>query len=220
MSNYRFHKLVPLAHLPDPASALEVLTRLSEDAAIQHVMQKHKFSILILTELDPRQVLELLGLNVPGPEGITIKLRLRSPDYQGFRTYGEIRRVLCHELTHCVWGPHDDNVSCSSFHSCYPLMYGMQFKALNSQLNREVAEFERAKASGTHYLSEPGYEPSSHLEAEAIMATSYSNVLGGSGASSFLDDSREGRRQRVLDATMARLRKEEEEIEDHCGTIV
>jgi hypothetical protein len=90
-----------------------------------------------------------------------------------------------------------------------------QFKELNSQLNREVAEFERAAATGTHHLSEGGdvYQPTSELETEA-----HGHVLSGGGQSTAAE-SREERRRRVLDATMARLRKEEEELENSCGTV-
>lgn len=88
---------------------------------------------------------------------------------------------------------------------------------MNSQLNREVAEFERAQSEGTHYLSGGGdvYEPSSELEAEA-----HTHILGGGNASVrvALDESREDRRRKVLQATIDRLRKEEEDIEDSCGT--
>ncbi|KAF7361380.1 Zinc metalloproteinase [Mycena sanguinolenta] len=128
---YRFHELIPLPHLPDPDSALAVLRRLSNDKAIRHVMQLHKFSVGILTELDPRERPDLLGLNTN--QGQEIKLRLRTDSYDGFRVYSQVRRTLCHELAHNVFGPHDNN-----------------FKELNSQLNREVAEFERAAAEGTH----------------------------------------------------------------------
>lgn len=92
-----------------------------------------------------------------------------------------------------------------------------QFQELNSQLNREVAEFERSAREGTNYLAGVGdtYEPSSELEAEAR-----AHVLGGSGVQpgTHTDLSREERRQMVLQATMNRLRKEEEELEQHCGT--
>ncbi|KAG6900028.1 hypothetical protein C0993_004085 [Termitomyces sp. T159_Od127] len=197
--NYRFHQLKPLDHLPNPSSALALLTRLSEDPAIQHIMQIHKFSVGVLTELAPHEHPELLGLNVNA--GQAIKLRLRTDRYDGFRLYKEVRRVLCHELTHNVWGDHDNN-----------------FKELNSKLNREVAEFERASVEGTHSLSGNGdtYQPSSELEAEA-----QSYILGGMGSSSVgpaLDESPEERRRRVLEATMARLRKEDEELENSCGT--
>ncbi|KAK0466834.1 WLM-domain-containing protein [Desarmillaria tabescens] len=170
--NYRFHQLLPLPHLPNPASAHNLLQRLSDDPAIQHIMQQHQFSVGVLTELAPHEHPELLGLNVNA--GQQIKLRLRTDRYDGFRTYKEVRRVLCHELTHNVWGDHDNN-----------------FKELNSKLNRE---------------------PSSELEAEARI-----QVLGGSGSFN-RDESNEERRRRLLDATMARLRKEEQEMEDSCGT--
>ncbi|SJL13724.1 uncharacterized protein ARMOST_17172 [Armillaria ostoyae] len=195
--NYRFHQLLPLPHLPNPASAHNLLQRLSEDPAIQHIMQQHQFSVGVLTELAPHEHPGLLGLNVNA--GQQIKLRLRTDRYDGFRTYKEVRRVLCHELSHNVWGDHDNN-----------------FKELNSKLNKEVVEFERARGDGTHSLSGletyDAYEPSSELEAEARM-----QVLGGSGSFN-RDESNEERRRRLLDATMARLRKEEQEMEDSCGT--
>ena len=90
---------------------------------------------------------------------------------------------------------------------------------MNSKLNREVAEYEGSVAAGTHHLSgglgHDVYEPSSELEAEARSYT-----LGGSGTSSTsLDgETQEERRRRVLEATMNRLRKEEEDIEHSCGT--
>jgi len=59
------------------------------------------------------------------------------------------------------------------------------------------------------------YEPSSQdVEAEV-----HTHVLGGSGiASMSMNESREDRRRKVLEATMSRLRKEEEELEQSCGT--
>lgn len=97
-----------MEHLPDPSSALTLLTKLSQDPAINHIMQRHKFSVGLLTELAPHEHPGLLGLNENG--GQAIKLRLRTDKYDGFRTYKEVRRVLCHELSHNVWADHDDNV--------------------------------------------------------------------------------------------------------------
>ncbi|KAJ2929671.1 hypothetical protein H1R20_g7430, partial [Candolleomyces eurysporus] len=182
--------------------AKATLERLAADPAIRHVMQKHQFSVGVLTELAPHEQPHLLGLNVNA--GQAIKLRIYTDRYDGFRNYKEIRRVLCHELTHNVWGDHDNN-----------------FKELNSQLNREVAEYERAAIEGAHSLSgQPsssgGYSGNpSELESEAQI-----HVLGGSGASvsGLQSESPEDRRRRVLEATMNRLRKEEEEIEHSCGT--
>lgn len=86
-----------------------------------------------------------------------------------------------------------------------------------------MAEYERAVANGTHYLSGgPGevYEPSSALEAEAQAYTlgGSSTVSSSSSMSSFDIETQEERRRKVLEATMNRLRKEEEDIEHSCGT--
>ncbi|KZP17568.1 WLM-domain-containing protein [Athelia psychrophila] len=195
--SYRFHAIQPLQHLPNPSSALAMLTRLSNDPAIRHIMQTHKFSVGLLTELAPHEHPELLGLNVNA--GQEIKLRIRTNAYDGFRLYRDIRMVLCHELAHNVWGDHDDD-----------------FKELNSKLNKAVIEFERASAAGTHTLmgDVAVYEPPAELEAAAR-----ANVLGGSDPSRlYLNESMEERRARVLNATMNRLRKAEEEVETSCGT--
>jgi hypothetical protein len=72
-------------------------------------MNEHKFSVGLLTELAPHEHPGLLGLNKNAGESIL--LRLRTDQYDGFRLYSDVRRVLCHELTHNVWGDHDDNVS-------------------------------------------------------------------------------------------------------------
>ncbi|KAH9967177.1 WLM-domain-containing protein [Russula dissimulans] len=150
-NTFIFHKLEPLPHLPDPASALNILQRLSSDPAINRVMLTHQLSVGLLTELAPHEHPELLGLNVNA--GQAIKLRLRTNQYDGFRSYSETRRVLCHELAHNVWGDHENN-----------------FKELNSKLNREVLEFEQRVRDGTHTLASEGsvYEPSpTGLEVEA-----------------------------------------------------
>lgn len=83
--------------------------RLANDEAILHVMNSHQFSVGLLTELAPHEHPGLLGLNVN--QGQSIKLRIRTDRYDGFRSYKDIRRVLCHELAHNLWGDHDDNVS-------------------------------------------------------------------------------------------------------------
>lgn len=72
-------------------------------------MQKHQFAVGVLTELAPHEQPHLLGLNVNA--GQAIKLRIRTDVYDGFRLYRDIRKVLCHELAHNVWGEHDNNVS-------------------------------------------------------------------------------------------------------------
>jgi len=106
---YRFHRIEPLPHLPRPEMAMESLTSLSRDPAVLHIMQKHRFSVGLLTELAPHEHPGLLGLNVNN--GAAIKLRIRLDTYDGFRPYLEVRRVLCHELAHNVWGEHNNDVS-------------------------------------------------------------------------------------------------------------
>ena len=95
-----------------------------------------------------------------------------------------------------------------------------QFKKLNSQLNREVAEFERAAVDGSHSLNDQGavYEPELEVEAHArLVAGSY--VLGGTYSTTMTTDSREERRRRILEATTSRLRQEEQVIEEMCGSV-
>jgi len=199
-TNYKFHRIQSLQHLPSPQRALDLLNRLANDPAIQHVMQEHKFTVGTLTELAPHEHPSLLGLNKNAGE--VILLRLRTDAYDGFRLYADIRRVLCHELTHNVWGDHDDN-----------------FKALNSKLNREVAEYERHIAMNTHSLLGTGavYQPSSAGDSDLIPETT-AHVLGGSDDGGVSGDTPAARRARVLDATMKRLEAQEKEIEDMCGS--
>lgn len=85
---------------------------------------------------------------------------------------------------------------------------------MNSQLNREVAEFERTTAEGSHVLDGGGAVYGPEVEADAqVISGSY--VLGGTVGA---PDSREERRRLILEAAAARLREEEEEIEGMCGS--
>ncbi|KAI6122530.1 WLM domain-containing protein [Pisolithus croceorrhizus] len=131
-SQYRFQKLEPLGHLPDPLAALARLSKLANDPATRHIMQQYKFCVGLLTELALHESPGLLGWNVGA--GQTIKLRIRTDAYDGFRPYLDVRHVLCHELVHNVWGKHNNN-----------------FQESDSTLNREVTESEAAQAYGTHY---------------------------------------------------------------------
>lgn len=80
-------------------------------------------------------------------------------------------------------------------------------------------DYERTAKEGKHTLTGWGegdmYQPASELEAEAHV-----HILGGNGVqlSGSGDESREERRRRILEATMGRLKKEEEELEQSCGT--
>lgn len=114
LSEYCFEKVVPLDWLPQKEKALELLTRLTKDRGVIAVLQKYKWRIGILTELDPASntnsdhegTERLLGLN--RNKGQVIELRLRTDDYDGWRNYFNVRKVLCHELAHNVYSDHDD----------------------------------------------------------------------------------------------------------------
>ncbi|PVI03924.1 WLM-domain-containing protein [Periconia macrospinosa] len=110
-AQYTFHTLRPLPYLPNPERSLRFLERLRDDAGIKAAMRTHKFSVPLLTEMDPAMHTthesRTLGLN--RNRGEVIELRLRTDAYDGYRDYKTIRNTLCHELAHNVWGPHDRN---------------------------------------------------------------------------------------------------------------
>ncbi|KAK1965601.1 WLM domain-containing protein [Colletotrichum sublineola] len=114
-STYTFLSVRPLAGLPHPERSLALLERLKEDPGIRAAMRKHKFSVGLLTEMEPLSntqsshegTTRLLGLNRNGGE--VIELRLRTDAHDGYRDYKTIRKTLCHELAHNVHSPHDRN---------------------------------------------------------------------------------------------------------------
>ncbi|KJX99092.1 ubiquitin/metalloprotease fusion protein [Zymoseptoria brevis] len=108
-AQYTFHTIRPLEYLPNPEKSLRFLERLRDDAGIKTSMRKHGFSVGLLTEMNPAEHTthqsRTLGLN--RNRGEVIELRLRTDAYDGYRDYKVIRKTLCHELTHNVWGDHD-----------------------------------------------------------------------------------------------------------------
>jgi len=108
-STYTFASIKPLPYLPDPSKSLRFLERLASDPGIRAAMAKHRFSVGLLTEMNPiehtTQHSKTLGLNRNAGE--VIELRLRTDAYDGYRDYKVIRHTLCHELAHNVWGEHD-----------------------------------------------------------------------------------------------------------------
>ncbi|KAF3002952.1 hypothetical protein E8E13_004066 [Curvularia kusanoi] len=143
-AQYTFHTLRPLPYLPRPERSLAFLERLRDDAGIKAAMRTHKFSVPLLTEMDPAmhttQESRTLGLN--RNQGEVIELRLRTDAYDGYRDYKTIRNTLCHELAHNVWGPHDRN-----------------FWNLCKQIEREVAR-DDWRSGGNSVGNQEFYEPS------------------------------------------------------------
>jgi hypothetical protein len=179
-AQYTFHTLRPLPYLPRPERSLAFLERLRDDAGIKAAMRTHKFSVPLLTEMDPAmhttQESRTLGLN--RNQGEVIELRLRTDAYDGYRDYKTIRNTLCHELAHNVWGPHDRN-----------------FWNLCKQIEREVAR-DDWRSGGKSVADQEFYEPS---EEEMNMCdhggwTGGEFVLGsgGGGASASLVSSAGG----------------------------
>jgi len=103
-SMYTFHAIEPLPYLPNPEKSRRFLERLANDPGIKASMRKHKFSVGLLTEMNPAEHTthesRTLGLN--RNRGEVIELRLRTDRYDGYRDYKVIRKTLCHELSHNV----------------------------------------------------------------------------------------------------------------------
>ncbi|KAL1969357.1 hypothetical protein VTN77DRAFT_9550 [Rasamsonia byssochlamydoides] len=148
-STYTFHRLLPLPYLPNPERSLRFLERLRDDPGIRFAMAKHRFSVPLLTEMNPAEHTthesRTLGLN--RNKGEVIELRLRTDAYDGYRDYRTIRKTLCHELAHCVHSNHD-----------------RAFWELTKQIEQEV---ERADwTRGGHRLSEEEFYHPAEWEEE------------------------------------------------------
>ncbi|KAK9477538.1 WLM domain-containing protein [Lipomyces japonicus] len=144
---YTFHKLVPLPFLPNPEKSLAFLERLKADLGVQAVMRKYKWSVPVLTELDPASNTtrdsKCLGLN--RNMGQVIELRLRTDAYDGWRHYGTVLKTLCHELAHNVYSPGHD----------------APFWKLTAALERQVVELN-PYASGNRLTDAEFYIPPGH----------------------------------------------------------
>ena len=142
-ATYTFHTILPLTYLPHPARSQDFLERLRDDPGIKATMMKHKFSVGLLTEMNPADHTthesKTLGLN--RNRGEVIELRLRTDSYDGYRDYKIIRDTLCHELAHNVWGEHDRN-----------------FWDLTKQIEREVKKNDW-KSGGQSVTNEIFYDP-------------------------------------------------------------
>ncbi|KAI1329384.1 WLM domain-containing protein [Xylariaceae sp. FL0255] len=175
-SQYTFQTIRPLPNLPHPEKSASFLKRLADDAGIRAAMRAHKFSVGLLTEMDPLSYTEsshegttrILGLN--RNKGEVIELRLRTDAYDGYRDYKTIRNTLCHELAHNVHGPHD-----------------RKFWDLCHQIEREVAKADWR--SGGRSVGDEEFAPARGGEEEEIAYdhggwTGGEYVLGGGGGGS------------------------------------
>jgi hypothetical protein len=200
-AKYRFHAIEPLSYLPNPEKSRRFLERLANDVGIKASMRKHGFSVGLLGELNPPDWCpetnsKLLGLNTGA--GQKIELTLRTDMYDGYRDYKNIRNVLCHELAHNVWGPHDAN-----------------FWALTKELEAEVARNDYR--SGGQSLGGEFYNPNDEGVAEDEV--DHGGWMGGTfilgGGNSDKDASGEplsprGRREMMAAAAELRSQKQRE----------
>ncbi|KAL4873727.1 hypothetical protein BDV12DRAFT_207514 [Aspergillus spectabilis] len=205
-SNYTFHRLEPLAHLPNPSRSLTFLTRLRDDPGIRSAMANHQFSVPLLTEMDPAEHTtsesRTLGLN--RNKGEVIELRLRTDSYDGYRDYRTIRKTLCHELAHCVFSEHDRD-----------------FWDLTKKIEREVERGDW-KSGGRQVGEGEFYNPGDwEVEAEGGHVhdergwVGSSQVLGGGGIRGESNSRGGGRMREVLArAAEERARRAREEKRD------
>ncbi|KAL9618101.1 MAG: hypothetical protein Q9160_007171 [Pyrenula sp. 1 TL-2023] len=200
---YTFHDIRPLPYLPDPARSARFLERLRDDPGIKAAMRKHKFTVPLLTEMNPAEHTtresRTLGLN--RNRGEVIELRLRTDAYDGYRDYKVIRKTLCHELAHCVFGEHDRD-----------------FWDLTGQIEREVERGDW-KSGGRSVGSEEFYNPEDegveHGDVDGGGWTGGEFVLGGGKESAGSEGL--SRREVLARAAMERIEREKRAKNPNSG---
>jgi len=204
-STYTFLQVEPLRNLPHPERSQALLMRLKADPGIVATMRKHKFTVALLTEMEPLSHTQvshegtsrILGLN--RNKGEVIELRLRTDAYDGYRDYKTIRKTLCHELAHNVHSDHDRN-----------------FWDLCNQIEREVLGSDWK--SGGHTL-DPGVSSYTTRGEEE----EHEDEGGWTGGEFVLGGVKEAptgtsRREILAQAAMERQRKEDQsEHKADCG---
>ena len=209
-SQYTFVTLRPLPYLPNPQRSLQFLQRLKDDAGIKAAMRKHKFTVPLLTEMNPIDHTQVtnegtqrtLGLNRNGGE--VIELRLRTDAYDGYRDYKTIRKTLCHEMAHNVFGPHDQN-----------------FWNLCKQIEKEVAVADwrsGGKTVGDEEYYDGGHEDEVHDEG-GWTGGEYVLGAGKAGGAEAVGQSGQGmsRRDILAKAAEERMKKMREQQSEGEG---
>ena len=196
-AQYSFHAIEPLKWLPKPDKSRRFLERLANDPGIKASMRKHKFSVGLLTEMNPADHTthesRTLGLNRNAGE--VIELRLRTDAYDGYRDYKVIRKTLCHELSHNVWGEHDAN-----------------FWKLTREIEKEVEQNDtmhgghKLNANAEFYVPNDDMDDADHVDGGGWTGGDF--VLGR--ASDAPSEQGLSRREIIARAAMARAQKEKE----------
>lgn len=167
-------------------------------------MAKHKFSVGVLTEMNPAEHTthesKTLGLNRNGGE--VIELRLRTDAYDGYRDYRTIRETLCHELAHNVHSEHD-----------------RKFWDLTGQIEKEVERGDWTRG-GRSLGEEEFYNPhdggvGQHVDGggwtggEFVLGGATAGGAGGSGGSAS-GSAGLSRRELMAKAAEERVRQQKE----------
>lgn len=194
-AQFTFHAIEPLMYLPDPEKSRRFLQRLANDPGIKASMRKHKFSVGLLTEMNPAEHTthesKTLGLN--RNRGEVIELRLRTDRYDGYRDYKIIRKTLCHELSHNIWGDHDRN-----------------FWDLTKEIEQEV-EKNDWQHGGSRLTEQEFYNPDDNDEGVHADHGGWNGgefVLGRSGGVDGRSEEGLSRREIMARAAMARMEKQ------------
>lgn len=189
---YTFHAIEPLKYLPNPERSKRYLERLANDPGIKASMRKHKFSVGLLTEMNPAEHTthesKTLGLNRNAGE--VIELRLRTDAYDGYRDYKVIRKTLCHELAHNVHSEHDRN-----------------FWDLTKQIEKEVDQNDYHHG-GNKLSQDEFYNPEDEYDDEHADGGAWKGgdfVLGGVSDTQGLS-----RREIMARAAMSRMQKQKD----------
>ncbi|KAJ9458667.1 Ubiquitin and WLM domain-containing metalloprotease [Diplonema papillatum] len=156
------HKVQALPSLPLADQAQGILVKIASDPGIVGVIDKHNFTVGLLTELPPTET-TLLGLNKNKGEAILLKLRTLGSPTSPFLPYSEIRDTMLHELTHCVHGPHDNS-----------------FYTLFRQLCKECQKFDWTtggrRIGGADFYNPAGAPSSSDFSPAAVQMYSQGYV--------------------------------------------
>ncbi|KAL9066712.1 MAG: hypothetical protein Q9161_007394 [Pseudevernia consocians] len=197
-ATYTFQTILPLNYLPGPERSQKFLERLRDDPGVKASMRKHKFSVGVLTEMNPAEHTthesRTLGLN--RNRGEVIELRLRTDAYDGYRDYKVIRNTLCHELAHNVFGDHDRN-----------------FWDLCKSIEKEVREADW-KHGGQAISNEVFYDPEEregsggHVDGGGWSGGEF--VLGGNGGKQGAPFQMLNRREAMARAAEERMRRQRE----------
>jgi hypothetical protein len=203
-AQYTFLQVRPLQGLPHPERSQALLMKLKEDPGIRATMRKHKFTVSLLTEMEPLSYTQethegtsrILGLN--RNQGEVIELRLRTDAHDGYRDYKTIRNTLCHELAHNVHGPHDRKF----WDLCHQIEREVQAADWKSGGQTVSGESSRYAISGANEAYDEAHEDNGGWTGgEFVLGSVKRDEKGKAGMS---------RREILAQAALERQRKESE----------